>query len=226
MSSLAPLDETSHLRANLERYSETQPSNIMVRLRLQRFGAKREPYYRIVAADQRKARNGRFIEQLGTYDPKQEPAEVRIDGERAEYWVDNGAQPTDTVQSFIERLEDEAPNVTDLSEEGADEARREERRRQRREEIEKRRQELADAASSSDESDDSDEAEAADDEEPESDETQTEDTSETADESATDESSETTDDESDEAQTEDTPETADEPATDDEDADEDDESTS
>ena len=167
----------------------------MVRLRLQRFGAKREPYYRIVAADQRKARNGRYIEQLGTYDPKEEPPEIRIDGERTEYWIDNGAQPTDTVQSFIERLEEKASNVTDLSEEGADEARREERRQERREEIEQRRQELADAAAdASDEEESSDDADTSDEEETsdEADEAQA-DTSDDADEASDEETSDDSD---------------------------------
>lgn len=123
----------------------------MVRLRLQRFGAKRRPYYRVVAADQRKARNGRFIEQLGTYDPKKEPPLIRLDFERVEYWLDNGAQATDTVWSFVQRMRDEAGNVVDLSEEGADEAKREELRRQRQEEIDERRRELAESVELEDE---------------------------------------------------------------------------
>jgi small subunit ribosomal protein S16 len=140
----------------------------MVRLRLQRFGAKRRPYYRVVAADQRKARNGRFIEQLGTYDPKKEPPLIRLDAERVEYWIDNGAKATDTVWSFVVRMREEAPNVVDLSEEGADEAKREELRRQRQEEIDERRRELADSVELEDEhtgtGDDEDDEEASDEE--------------------------------------------------------------
>lgn len=75
----------------------------MIKLRLRRMGAKRQPSYRIVAADSRSPRDGRFIEILGIYDPKTEPATVRIDAERAKYWLDNGAQPTDTVRSLLVR---------------------------------------------------------------------------------------------------------------------------
>ncbi len=74
-----------------------------VKLRLRRIGRKKIPVYSIVAADQRKARDGRYIEDLGRYFPLREPAEVRLDEERALYWLDNGAQPSDTVRSILYR---------------------------------------------------------------------------------------------------------------------------
>lgn len=74
-----------------------------VKLRLRRIGRKKIPVYSIVAADERKARDGRYIEDLGRYYPLREPAEVRLDEERALYWLDNGAQPSDTVRSILYR---------------------------------------------------------------------------------------------------------------------------
>ena len=74
-----------------------------VKLRLRRIGRKKIPVYSIVAADQRKARDGRYIEDIGRYYPLREPAEVRLDEERALYWLDNGAQPSDTVRSILYR---------------------------------------------------------------------------------------------------------------------------
>ena len=74
-----------------------------VKLRLRRIGRKKIPVYSIVAADQRKARDGRYIEDLGRYYALREPAEVRLDEERALYWLDNGAQPSDTVRSILYR---------------------------------------------------------------------------------------------------------------------------
>ncbi|MCR4798266.1 MAG: 30S ribosomal protein S16 [Lachnospiraceae bacterium] len=68
-----------------------------VKIRLKRMGKKRKPFYRIVAADSRAPRDGRFIEEIGTYDPNQEPAEVRVNEELAKKWLSNGAQPTETV---------------------------------------------------------------------------------------------------------------------------------
>lgn len=68
-----------------------------VKIRLKRMGKKRKPFYRIVAADSRSPRDGRFIEEIGTYDPNQEPAEVRVNEEVAKKWLANGAQPTETV---------------------------------------------------------------------------------------------------------------------------------
>ena len=68
-----------------------------VKIRLTRLGKKRAPFYRVVVADSRSPRDGRFIEEIGTYDPNQEPAEVKIDKEAAEKWLSNGAQPTEVV---------------------------------------------------------------------------------------------------------------------------------
>jgi small subunit ribosomal protein S16 len=76
---------------------------VSVKLRLRRIGGKKIPVYSIVAADERKARDGRYIEDLGRYYPLREPAEVRLDEERALYWLDNGAQPSDTVRSILYR---------------------------------------------------------------------------------------------------------------------------
>ncbi|MBR6258987.1 MAG: 30S ribosomal protein S16 [Oscillospiraceae bacterium] len=77
----------------------------MVKIRLRRMGAKKNPYYRIVVADSRSPRDGRFIEELGTYDPLAEPAAVKVNVERARYWVGTGAQPTDTVRALLKKAE-------------------------------------------------------------------------------------------------------------------------
>ena len=68
-----------------------------VKIRLKRMGKKKKPFYRIVAADSRSPRDGRFIEEIGTYDPNQEPAEVHVNEELAQKWLSNGAKPTETV---------------------------------------------------------------------------------------------------------------------------------
>lgn len=73
----------------------------MVKLRLTRIGAKKNPFYRIVATDSRKARDGQYIEQVGYYDPTKDPAVVSIDVEKAKAWLAKGAQPTDTVRSLF-----------------------------------------------------------------------------------------------------------------------------
>ena len=73
----------------------------MVKLRLTRMGAKKAPFYRIVATDSRKARDGQYIEQIGIYDPVAEPKLVRIDAELAKKWLANGAQPTETVRGLL-----------------------------------------------------------------------------------------------------------------------------
>ena len=72
-----------------------------VKLRLKRIGAKQRPFYRIVAADSRSPRDGRFIETIGTYNPITNPAEVKIDKELALKWLNNGAEPTDTVKNLL-----------------------------------------------------------------------------------------------------------------------------
>lgn len=74
-----------------------------VKIRLKRMGAKKSPFYRIVAADSRMPRDGRFIEQLGTYDPRQEPAVVTIKEEETLKWLNNGAQPSDTVKNLLSK---------------------------------------------------------------------------------------------------------------------------
>ena len=73
-----------------------------VKLRLMRMGKKKQPTYRIVAADSRAPRDGRFIEIVGSYDPRQEPSGIRIDEEKARRWLHNGAQPTERVQKLLE----------------------------------------------------------------------------------------------------------------------------
>ena len=75
----------------------------MVKIRLRRMGAKKAPFYRVVVADSRFARDGRFIEESGYYDPTKEPSVVKIDAEKAKQWLDNGAQPTDTVREILKK---------------------------------------------------------------------------------------------------------------------------
>lgn len=77
---------------------------LAVRIRLQRFGRKRRPFYRVVVANSKSARDGRFIEKLGHYNPITEPAEVVINEERALYWLQVGAQPSDTVKSILSQI--------------------------------------------------------------------------------------------------------------------------
>ena len=77
----------------------------MVKIRLRRMGAKKAPFYRVVVADSRSPRDGRFIEEIGTYDPLTNPATVEIDMERANYWIANGAQPTDTVRGLLKKAQ-------------------------------------------------------------------------------------------------------------------------
>ena len=77
----------------------------MVKIRLRRMGAKKAPYYRIVVADSRSPRDGRFIEEVGTYDPMAESGKLKVDMERVQYWISNGAQPTDTVRGLLKKAE-------------------------------------------------------------------------------------------------------------------------
>ena len=72
-----------------------------VKIRLRRMGAKKAPFYRIVVADSRYPRDGRFIEEIGTYDPTKEPSVISVDMEKAEKWIATGAQPTDTVKKIL-----------------------------------------------------------------------------------------------------------------------------
>ncbi|MCQ2421162.1 MAG: 30S ribosomal protein S16 [Clostridia bacterium] len=76
-----------------------------VKMRLRRVGAKKAPTYRIVVADSRYPRDGRFIEQVGYYNPLTNPADVKIDAEKAQKWLANGAQPTETVKSLLKKAE-------------------------------------------------------------------------------------------------------------------------
>ena len=75
----------------------------MVKIRLRRMGAKKAPFYRIVVADSRYPRDGRFIEEIGTYDPTAEPAQLKVDVDRAQAWIKTGAQPTETVRDLLKK---------------------------------------------------------------------------------------------------------------------------
>ena len=76
-----------------------------VKIRLRRMGAKKAPFYRVVVADSRYPRDGRFIEEIGYYNPMREPAEIKIDAEKAQKWSANGAQPTDTVKVLLKKCD-------------------------------------------------------------------------------------------------------------------------
>ena len=77
----------------------------MVKIRLRRMGAKKAPYYRIVVADSRAPRDGRFIEEVGTYNPAAESEKLKVNMDRVQYWIANGAQPTDTVRGLLKKVE-------------------------------------------------------------------------------------------------------------------------
>ena len=74
-----------------------------VKIRLRRMGAKKTPFYRVVVADSRYPRDGRFIEEIGTYNPLVEPSECKVDAEKTKKWIANGAQPTDTVKALLKK---------------------------------------------------------------------------------------------------------------------------
>ena len=74
-----------------------------VKMRLRRLGAKKAPFYRVIVADSRSPRDGRFIEEIGYYNPMTNPAEIKIDAEKAKKWIANGAQPTETVKSLLKK---------------------------------------------------------------------------------------------------------------------------
>ncbi|MEG0546212.1 MAG: 30S ribosomal protein S16 [Oscillospiraceae bacterium] len=74
-----------------------------VKIRLRRLGAKRTPFYRVVVADSKAPRDGRFIEEIGTFDPMKNPAEINIDAEKAAQWIKNGAQPTETAKALLKK---------------------------------------------------------------------------------------------------------------------------
>ncbi len=75
----------------------------MVKIRLKRMGAHKKPFYRVVVADSRTPRDGKFIEEIGTYDPLKNPAEIIIDNDAAQKWLSQGAQPTDTVRALLKK---------------------------------------------------------------------------------------------------------------------------
>ena len=75
----------------------------MLKIRLRRMGAKKQPFYRIVVADSRAPRDGAFVEELGYYTPTTEPAELKVDNDRAKEWMKSGAQPTDTVRGLLKK---------------------------------------------------------------------------------------------------------------------------
>ncbi|MDR3363834.1 MAG: 30S ribosomal protein S16 [Clostridiales Family XIII bacterium] len=74
-----------------------------VKIRLRRMGAKKKPFYRIIVADSRSPRDGRFIEEIGTYDPLKDPSEIKVDEGKAKQWIANGAQPTETVKALLKK---------------------------------------------------------------------------------------------------------------------------
>ncbi len=84
-------------------YTKTNGGNEMVKIRLRRMGAKKAPFYRIVVADSRAPRDGAFIEEIGYYDPSKERPALNVDVEKAKKWLQNGAQPTDTVRSLLKK---------------------------------------------------------------------------------------------------------------------------
>ncbi len=75
----------------------------MVKIRLKRMGMKKKPFYRVIVADERASRDGRFIDEIGYYNPVSEPVELKIDNEKAQEWIKKGAQPTDTVRGLLKK---------------------------------------------------------------------------------------------------------------------------
>ena len=75
----------------------------MVKIRLKRMGMKKKPFYRVVVADERMSRDGRFVDEIGYYNPVSNPVELKIDAEKAQAWIKNGAQPTDTVRALLKK---------------------------------------------------------------------------------------------------------------------------
>ncbi len=76
-----------------------------VKIRLKRIGAKKAPFYRVIVADERSPRNGKFVDEIGYYNPLTNPAEIKIDAEKATKWIANGAQPTETVRSLLKKTD-------------------------------------------------------------------------------------------------------------------------
>lgn len=94
-------------QTTVERYKEEH--NMSVKIRLKRMGAKKKPFYRVVVADSRSPRDGKFIEEIGYYNPMKEPSELKVDEEKAKKWLSNGAQPTDTVKKLFQKAGIEKP---------------------------------------------------------------------------------------------------------------------
>ena len=92
----------------------------MVKIRLKRQGAKKAPFYRVIVADSRSPRDGRNIEEIGTYDPMSNPAKININLERAKYWIGCGAQPTDTVRGLLKAAEAAQPKAEEAAPEQAE----------------------------------------------------------------------------------------------------------
>ena len=92
----------------------------MVKIRLKRQGAKKAPFYRVIVADSRSPRDGRNIEEIGTYDPMSNPAKININLERAKYWIGCGAQPTDTVRGLLKAAEANQPKTVESEAEAAE----------------------------------------------------------------------------------------------------------
>jgi small subunit ribosomal protein S16 len=82
-----------------------EEKEMAVKIRLKRIGAKKTPFYRVVVADERSPRDGKFIEEIGYYNPLTNPVDIKIDAEKAQKWIKNGAQPTETVRSLLKKSE-------------------------------------------------------------------------------------------------------------------------
>lgn len=130
-----------------------------VKLRLMRMGKKKQPTYRVVAADSRSPRNGRFIEIIGTYEPRQDPSVIKIDNERAVHWLANGAQPTDRVEKLLKI----SGAWTEHTGEAFDATVPERAARKSKKQLEKEAEAATDEADTADDADAGDDAEAADD---------------------------------------------------------------
>ena len=87
----------------LKEMTGQKEEEMAVKIRLRRMGAKKKPFYRIIVADSRSPRDGRFIEELGTYDPLKDPSEIKVNGDKAKEWIANGAQPTETVKTLLKK---------------------------------------------------------------------------------------------------------------------------
>jgi small subunit ribosomal protein S16 len=80
-----------------------EEERMALKIRLKRMGAKKSPFYRIVVADSKSPRDGKFLEEIGSYDPLTDPAEIKVSLERAQFWIKNGAQPSDTVRALLKK---------------------------------------------------------------------------------------------------------------------------